>query len=139
MDQINDDDNDQQENLLKEGANSTKEVELQIIPSNEEINDQQENLLKDGANSTKEVELQINPSNEEINLEMDQTNDDDNDQKENLLKEGANSPEKVERQMVPSTVKSLSEALLFAEHGENMNNFCTLHVLPRFELEIFIY
>ena len=45
--------------------------------------------------------------------------------------------------------KSLSEALLFAEHGENMlctkivlnarNNFCTQHVLPRFELGIFIY
>ena len=39
------------------------------------------------------------------------------------------------------TGKSLSEALLFAEHGENMlctkivlnvrNNFCTQHVLPR--------
>ena len=37
--------------------------------------------------------------------------------------------------------KSLSEALLFAEHGENMlctkivlnvkNNFCTQHVLPK--------
>ena len=47
------------------------------------------------------------------------------------------------------TGKSLSEALLFAEHGENMlctkivlnvrNNFCTQHVLPRFELEIFMY
>ena len=45
-----------------------------------------------------------------------------------------------------STGKSLSEALLFAEHGENMmctkivlnvrNNFCTQHVLPRFELVI---
>ena len=41
--------------------------------------------------------------------------------------------------------KSLSEALLFAEHGENMlclnvgNNFCTQHVLPSFELEIFMY
>jgi hypothetical protein len=43
----------------------------------------------------------------------------------------------------------LSEALLFAEHGENMlctknvlnarNNFCTQHVLPRFELGIFMY
>ena len=42
------------------------------------------------------------------------------------------------------TGKSLSEALLFAEHGENMlctkivlnvrKNFCTQHVLPRFEL-----
>ena len=45
--------------------------------------------------------------------------------------------------------KSLSEALLFAEHGENMlftkivlnvsNNFCTQHVLPWFDLEIFIF
>ena len=42
------------------------------------------------------------------------------------------------------TGKSLSEALLFAEHGEEMlctkivlnvrNNFCTQHVLSRFEL-----
>ena len=41
------------------------------------------------------------------------------------------------------------EALLFAEHGDNMlctkivqnvgNNFCTQHVLPRFELGIFMY
>ena len=48
-----------------------------------------------------------------------------------------------------STGKSLSEPLLFAEHGENMlctkivlnvrNNFCTQHVLPRFELGIFMY
>ena len=40
------------------------------------------------------------------------------------------------------TGKSLSEALLFAEHGENVlctgiglnikNNFCTQHVLPMF-------
>ena len=47
------------------------------------------------------------------------------------------------------TGKSLSEALLFAEHGENMlctkivlnvrNNLCTQHVLPRFELEILMY
>ena len=47
------------------------------------------------------------------------------------------------------TGKSLSEALLFAEHGENMlctkivlnvrNNFCTQHYLPRFELEMFMY
>ena len=47
------------------------------------------------------------------------------------------------------TGKSLSEALLFAEHGENMlctkivlnvrNNFCTQHVLPRFEFWIFMY
>ena len=47
------------------------------------------------------------------------------------------------------TGQSLSEALLFAEHGENMfctkivlnvrNNFCTQHVLPRFELGIFMH
>ena len=47
------------------------------------------------------------------------------------------------------TGKSLSEALLFAEHGENMlctkivlnvrNKFCTQHVLPGFELGIFMY
>ena len=47
------------------------------------------------------------------------------------------------------TGKFLPEALLFAEHGENMlctkidlnvrNNFCTQHVLPRFELGIFMY
>ena len=47
------------------------------------------------------------------------------------------------------TGKSLSEALPFAEHGENIlctkivvnvrNNFCTQHVLPRFELGIFMY
>ena len=47
------------------------------------------------------------------------------------------------------TGKSLSEALLFAEHGENMlctkivvnvrNDFCTQHILPRFELGIFMY
>ena len=46
------------------------------------------------------------------------------------------------------TGKSLSEALLFAEHGENMlctkivlnvrNNFCTQYVLPRFEFGIFM-
>ena len=45
--------------------------------------------------------------------------------------------------------KSLSEALLCAEHGENMlctkivvndrNNSCTRHVLPKFELGIFMY
>ena len=45
------------------------------------------------------------------------------------------------------TGKSLSEALLFSEHGENMlctkivlnvgNNFCTQHVFPRFELGMF--
>ena len=43
----------------------------------------------------------------------------------------------------------MSEALLLAEHGENMfctkivlnvrNNFRTQHVLPRFELGIFVY
>ena len=47
------------------------------------------------------------------------------------------------------TGKSLSADLLFAEHGENMlctkivlkvrNNFCTQHVLPRFEPGIFMY
>ena len=47
------------------------------------------------------------------------------------------------------TGKSLSEALLFAEHEENMlctkivlnvgNYFCTQHGLPRFELGIFMY
>ena len=47
------------------------------------------------------------------------------------------------------TGKSLSEGLLFAENGENMlctkivlnvrNNFYTQHVLPRFELAIFMY
>ena len=45
--------------------------------------------------------------------------------------------------------KSLSEALLFAEYGENMlctkyvlnvrNNLCTQHVLPGFDLGIFMY
>ena len=48
-----------------------------------------------------------------------------------------------------STGKYLSEALLFAEHGEKMlctkivlnvrNNFCTQHVLPRFEFGSFMY
>ena len=47
------------------------------------------------------------------------------------------------------TGKSLSEALLFADHGESMlctkivpnvrNNFCTQHVLSRFDLEIVMY
>ena len=47
------------------------------------------------------------------------------------------------------TGKSLSEALLFAELGENMlctkivltvrENFCTQHILPRFGLGIFKY
>ena len=51
--------------------------------------------------------------------------------------------------MTSSTGESLSEALLFAEHGENMlctkivlnvrNYFCTQNVLPRFELGIFMY
>ena len=46
------------------------------------------------------------------------------------------------------TSKSLSEALLFSELWENMlftkivlnvrNNFCTQHILPRFELGIFM-
>ena len=50
---------------------------------------------------------------------------------------------------VELTGKSLSEVLLFSEHGENMlctqivlnvkNNYCTQHVLPRFELGIFMY
>ena len=50
---------------------------------------------------------------------------------------------------IHNTGKSLSEALLFAEHGENMlctkivlkvrTNFCTQHVFPRFELGIFMY
>ena len=44
---------------------------------------------------------------------------------------------------------NLCQKLLFAEHGENMlctkivlnvrNNICTQHVLPRFELGIFMY
>ena len=47
------------------------------------------------------------------------------------------------------TGKSLSEALFFADHGDNMlctkivlnvqNNFCTQYVLPRFEVTIFLY
>ena len=50
---------------------------------------------------------------------------------------------------LPFTCKSLSVALLFAEHGENTlctkivlnvrNNFCIQHVNPRFELGIFMY
>ena len=50
---------------------------------------------------------------------------------------------------LPFTCKSLSVALLFAEHGENTlctkivlnvrKNFCTQHVFPRFELGIFMY
>ena len=52
-------------------------------------------------------------------------------------------------EIVLGTGKSLSKALLFAEHEENMlytkivlnvrNNFFTQHVLPRFELGIFMY
>ena len=55
----------------------------------------------------------------------------------------------VKKKNVDNTGKSLSEALPFAEHGENMwctknvlnfrNNFCKQHVLPRFELGIFMY
>ena len=51
------------------------------------------------------------------------------------------SPEKKQK---PFTGKSLSEALLFAEHGENMlctkivlnvrNNFCTQHFLLKYDL-----
>ena len=51
--------------------------------------------------------------------------------------------------ILEGTGKSLSEALLYAEHGEKMlftkivlnvrNNFCTQHVLPRFALGIFMY
>ena len=54
-----------------------------------------------------------------------------------------------EEEVIKDTGKFLSEALLFAEHGENMlctkiglnlrNNFCKQHVLPRFELGIFMY
>ena len=49
---------------------------------------------------------------------------------------------------ISHTGKSLSEALLLAEHRENMlcteivlnvrNNFCTQHVLPRFEFGVFM-
>ena len=47
--------------------------------------------------------------------------------------------------VVAFTGKSLPEVLLFAEHGENMLctkivlNVRTQHVLPRFELGIFMY
>ena len=51
--------------------------------------------------------------------------------------------------LVDCTGKSLSGALLFGEYVENTlftkivlnvgNNFCTQHVLPRFELGIFMY
>ena len=53
------------------------------------------------------------------------------------------------RQNPPVTGKSLPEALLFAEHWENMmctkivlnvrKDFFTQHVLPKFELGIFMY
>ena len=53
------------------------------------------------------------------------------------------------RKLLPCSDKSLSEALLFAGHGENMlcakivlnvrKNFCTQHVLSRFQLGIFMY
>ena len=69
-----------------------------------------------------------------------------NDERDNLLLEEIVS---LKAKNVELTGKSLSEALLFAEHGENMlcskiglnirNNFCTQHVLPRFELGIFVY
>ena len=69
-----------------------------------------------------------------------------NDERDNLLLEEIVS---LKAKNVELTGKSLSEALLFAEHGENMlctkivlnvrNNFCTQHVLPRFELGIFMY
>ena len=52
-------------------------------------------------------------------------------------------------QLQTGTGKSLSEAPLFAEHEENIlctkivlnvrYNFCTQHVLPKFELGIFMY
>ena len=54
-----------------------------------------------------------------------------------------------EKKIAIVTGKSLSEALLFADHWENMlctkivlnvrNKLCTQHVLPRLELEIFMY
>ena len=69
-----------------------------------------------------------------------------NDERDNLLLEEIVS---LKAKNVELTGKSLSEALLFSEHGENMlctkivlnvrNNFCTQHVLPRFELGIFMY
>ena len=59
-----------------------------------------------------------------------------------LLTEVNNNAETGKRKYAVSTGESLSEALLFAEHGENMlctkivlnvrNNFCTQHVLPMF-------
>ena len=72
-----------------------------------------------------------------LEFELEQAKTDQNDLKiailEDELKEAKNG-----------TGKSLSEAHLFAEHGENMlctkivlnvrNNFCTQHVLPRLEL-----
>ena len=51
-------------------------------------------------------------------------------------------PHKIVQIHMRHTGESLSEALIFAEHGENMlctqivlnvkNNFCTQHVLPMF-------
>ena len=51
------------------------------------------------------------------------------------------------KKCILDTGKSLSEALLFAEHGENMvykncsecQKQCTQHVLPRFELGFLMY
>ena len=60
---------------------------------------------------------------------------------DNKLEENSND-ESTNEDMKSDTGKSLSEALLFAEYGENMlcteivlnerNNFCTQHVLPMF-------
>ena len=61
----------------------------------------------------------------------------------------ANTPNHSRQEKNKDTAKSLSEALLFAGHGENMlctkivlnvrNDFSIKHVLPRLELGIFIY
>ena len=72
--------------------------------------------------------------------------EDDNNQSEKSDSEPEQDEE--EKSNVPENIdtgKSLSEALLFAKHGENMvctkivlnvrNNFCTQHVLPRFDLK----
>ena len=66
-----------------------------------------------------------------------------------LLKTTLNLFNKPVKEEARDTGKFLSEALPFAEHGENMsrtiivlnvrNNFCTQHVLPRFELGIFVH
>ena len=65
-----------------------------------------------------------------------------------LLPGNQNQNEYFLKKRTESTGKSLSEPLIFAEHGENMlctiialnvrNNFCTHHILPRFELENFM-